>query len=154
MGERIRRSGTTPGELTRSGNRTMLLAMLRKLFAILAALLLTGGYLTTEAAIVPHMPDCCAGGMCPMMTKMMREMMRQGGSVEMHCDMDMTMPGTQFQSCPASQHYDSTLVFIRIAPPTVLSGERLIEPLLLPALPAASATDLEVAVPPPRIALT
>ena len=127
--------------------------MLRRILAVVAVLLLTGGYLVTEAAVVPHMPDCCASGMCPMMTKMMRDMMRQSGGSAVHCDMDMSTPQTQLQSCPSSPHYDSILIFIRIAPLAVNSDPRPVEALLLPAIPATFATDIEVAVPPPRTVL-
>jgi hypothetical protein len=90
-------------------------------------------------------PDCCANGMCPMM----QQMMHHGAGV--YCNMDMSHPAGQLQTCPTpASRFTSAMVFVRVAPLALVTGQRAGERLPFSALPAVPAADLEVSAPPPR----
>jgi hypothetical protein len=118
--------------------------VLRRLIAVLAMLALSAAFASANGSLWAAQPaDCCANGMCPM-----RHM------AEAHCDMDMGHPTPQLQTCPTPQSRDvSTLVFVRVAAPELVAGERSIERLSLPALMVVPMVSLEVAAPPPRTTL-
>jgi hypothetical protein len=73
---------------------------------------------------------------------------------EVHCDMDMAHPTPQLQTCPTPQsRYVSALVFVRVAAPELVTGQRLIERLSLRTLALVPTVSLEVVAPPPRTTL-
>jgi len=118
----------------------------RRLLAILAILVLSATFVSADGSLwAAGTPDCCASGLCPMMRHM-------AGAVL--CDMDMSHPGAQFQTCPTpASRYTSALVFVRIAPLALLAGQRVVERLSLSTSPAVPVADLEVLSPPPRAVL-
>jgi hypothetical protein len=107
-------------------------------------LMLSAAFVSADGSLWAAQPaDCCANGMCPM-----RHM------AGMHCDMDMTQTGPQLQTCPTPRsHYVSALVFVRVTPPELAAGQRLIERLSLPTLSVVPVVNLEVTAPPPRTTL-
>jgi hypothetical protein len=118
---------------------------MRRLFAILAALALSLGYLSAETPSYAAASVCCASGLCPMH----RMMQTQGAS----CDTDMSH-GMQLQACPShSQRYGALPDFVSVAPPTVAAAEPIVETVAPFAFPIVAAVTREVAAPPPRTTL-
>ncbi len=118
--------------------------MSRRLLSVLAILMLMAAFASADGSLWAAQPaDCCANGMCPM-----RHM------AGMHCDMDMAHPTPQLQTCPTPQsRYVSALVFVHVAAPELVTGQRLIERLSLRALAVIPTVSLEVVAPPPRTTL-
>jgi hypothetical protein len=108
-----------------------------------ASLVLSAAVLSAQASVlVAENPSCCANGLCPML-----HMAHQ----EIHCDMDMSRPQTNLQSCPTPNlHYVTALIFVRVAPPALAANERAAETLSPASCVAVPVADLDVAAPPPR----
>jgi len=121
----------------------MLRLVARRFIAMFASLVLSAAILSAQASIfAAETSDCCANGMCPM---------RHLTVHAANCDMDMSRPQSQLQPCPTPNlHYVAALIFVRVAPPTLLANERSGEKPTLVTSVAAPVTDLDVAAPPPR----
>jgi hypothetical protein len=102
-------------------------------------------YLPGVTCLLTAAPVCCTATMCPM---------HNAAGGHMTCGMDVKHPDIAVQSCGChSVQYTGGFVLNRVSPP-VAAGERTARAASIIVHVAFADLTLEVASPPPRLALS